>query len=188
MPHRQQPVDLDRLILARLQRLGITSEEPVVLGSFAPTKAHDLSPTASTSHGSATSGSEREAYSAASSVSSAPASILSFSNSVGDDGGAATANGADAHAQEFFATRSRVVRLYNLPALAEYFLAQVFLPHNFVIRTLTMFLTLALPSLKSLFPDLPIDVVVIPGLPGSTYLSSAGANDNVGAQGRGSCR
>lgn len=111
MPHRQQPVDLDRLILARLQRLGITSEEPVVLGSFAPRKTHDLSPTTSTSHGSATSGSERDAYSAASSVSSAPASILSFSNSVGDDGGAAIANGADAHAQEFFATRSRVVRV-----------------------------------------------------------------------------
>ncbi|PPQ90294.1 LOW QUALITY PROTEIN: hypothetical protein CVT25_013119 [Psilocybe cyanescens] len=32
--------------------------------------------------------------------------------------------------ETFFSTRSRVVRLYNLPAMAESFLSAVFLPHN----------------------------------------------------------
>lgn len=111
--HRQQPIDLDRLVLARLQRLGI--DEPVVLGSFAPRKAHDLSPTASTSHGSATSGSERDVCSAASSVSSAPASVLSFAQSTGTASGQTGSPDAEAHIvapqHGFFATRSRVVRV-----------------------------------------------------------------------------
>ncbi|KAF8182961.1 hypothetical protein BJ912DRAFT_563945 [Pholiota molesta] len=83
------------------------AEERTVIDTFAPRRtAHDRSPTSSQSSSDAE-------YSSSSNYSaSQPASPT-----------------AAAH-EAFYATRSRVVRLFNLPPMAEAFLSRVFLPQN----------------------------------------------------------